>query len=63
MNMVYDIVIILSHYIATIVCVRSGHAEGVNNQKYLRENEVYFPKEHLLSYSSIMAAAITLGRL
>ena len=27
-------------------CVRSGHVGGVNNDKYLHENEIYFPKEH-----------------
>ena len=29
-----------------IECVRSGHVGGVNNEKYLHENEIYFPKEH-----------------
>ena len=29
-----------------IECVRSGHVGGVNNEKYLHENEMYFPKEH-----------------
>ena len=43
-------------------CVRSGHVGGVNNEKYLHENEIYFTKEPIVSlcYSSNMAAANTL---
>ena len=29
-----------------IECVRSGNVGGVNNEKYLHENEIYFPKEY-----------------
>ena len=30
----------------SIVCVRSGHVGGVNNKKYLHENEIHFPREN-----------------
>ena len=32
--------------LSSMECVRSGHVGGVNNEKYLHENEIYFPKEH-----------------
>ena len=33
-----------------IGCVRSGHVGGVNNKKYLHENEIHFPKELVSLY-------------